>query len=600
MMSMLDVMSSLGVRRGLVSALCAACVALLCLACGQSDGERQTMKLMQEVREQRRLSGLDSLFAHTLRRPQLTTQTFRRSMQTHRQGEPRRMHPGSSLNVLTDAFYTPIKRVVSVEGCEYTDMFQHALPVDIIWPGNIIDLASAQRNSPIEVAALQPYRASGRISLAVVNGQTDLVEEVSSFDKSSVYEALNSLIKKNKGGLPADLTFSSHSVRSESEMAYFMGVTRDEYNQNYRSSFSGVRWGENTYKMLVQLRQVFFTVVFDDPSPSASRLFRGGLTVDKFKALNMGGAPLGYISSVSYGRSFVMLIEEKRRSYRDEADMKMAVEAYNPQRKATSPSAMPSPEVNIFVRQIGGKTLPVEDILLKSPDKLLAFLAEHARFGPDNIGYPIAYRLKALGDMKPVYYKNEVKDKYEFVDYELVEDANKVTIGGITIDIQGMGTKTEGGNYPEISNHSFFRLHLCKISITSDDAKDDYGAYTQRYVGERDFSGINGTRIAIPFTFVSPELGRTPKARILMELNLMCHAQRYSNGLFGGGSKVKEHDYKIFVWFWYDISKQRWVVDYTGANQFEDFRYFGVTDRLNYCPVRFRVNYSFRTEQKQY
>lgn len=583
--------------------LFALLVGLFCLSCGQSDQELLARRLAQEAKEQSRLTGLDSLLGKSHDRSQAVSQEFRRTMHTQRQGDPKRMRPSSSPNVLEDAFYAPIKRMVSVNGCEYSDLFQHALPVDVIWPGNIIDIASAQRNAPLEVSSLMPYRAKGRISLAVVNGQSDLVEEVASFDKSSVYEALNSLIKKNKNGLPADLMFSSHLVRSESEMAYFMGVTQQEYEQSYKSSFSAVRWGENTYKMLVQLRQVFFTVVFDDPSVSASRLFSSDLTVEKFKALHKDGASLGYISSVSYGRSFVMLIEEKRRTYRDEGEMKKVVELYNPQAKPSTPTRPSMSHVNIFVRQIGGKALPVQDVLIKSPEKLLSFLAEHASYTPDNIGYPIAYRLKSLADLKPVLYKKEINDKYEFDDYELVEDTNKVSIGQITIDVKGMGTKTQGGNYPEVSNRSFFRLHMCKVSIVSDDGKQDYGAYTKRYVGNADFSGIKGGHITVPYTFVSPELGVTPKASILMELNLMCTAERYANGLgwgIFGARDSAEKDYKIFVWFRYDPSKKRWGVSHSGTTHFVDFKSFGVSEKFNYCPINFSVRYSFSTEQKEY
>ncbi|MDO4708168.1 MAG: thiol-activated cytolysin family protein [Porphyromonadaceae bacterium] len=560
------------------------------------------IKLEQAVKEQGRLSGLDSLFSQDLNRQPSASREFRRQMQAQSQGQPKRMLPSSSPNVLKDAFYAPIKRVVSVDGCEYSDLFQHALPVDVIWPGNIIDITSAQRNVPTEITALQPYRAKGRISLAVVSGQENLVEEITSFDKSSIYESLNSLIGKNKKGLPADIVFSSHLVRSESEMAYFMGVTKEEYEQSYKSSFAGVRWEENTYKMLVQLRQVFFTVVFDDPSPSASRLFTSSLTVEKFKQLHKGRAPLGYISSVSYGRSFVMLVEEKQRTYRDEGEMKKAVEVYSPQYKSRVPHPQFS-QVNVFVRQIGGKTLPVQDILLKSPEKLLSFLAEHATFGPDNIGYPIAYRIKALGDLKPVLYRNEIKDKYEFIDYELVEDTNKVTIDGITLNIKGLGEKTEGGDYPHVSNYSFFRLHQCKVSILpDDDDKQDYSSYVKKYVGGADISGIDGASIRVPYTFVTPELGVTPRAAIQMELNLMCHASTYSNGFIGigGGRKSRDFDYKVFVEFRYDISKGCWMVRHTGATSHSDFKNFGVNTVLNHCRVSFDVDYSFRTDQKTY
>lgn len=580
-----------------------------------SEEQARKEQREQEQKDKARLRGLDSLFATQVPKPPSDARLFSRQDNKKQEGEAQYMSSSTSRNILQDGFYTKIKRSVQVEGCEYTDIFQHGLPVDVVWPGNIIDLASAQSYNPQEITQLQALRAPGRVSMAVVNGQSDLVEEVKTFEKSSVYEALNKLVGKNKKGLPADITFTSHLVHSTSEMAYFMGITQQEFDQKYKSTFAAVRWQENTYKVLVQLRQVFFTLVFDDPSPRASSLFSPELTVERFKAINKSSAPLGYISSVSYGRSFVMLIEEKRRTYRDESEIKKAVEVYKPGNQKTSPKGEkhgshskqgPSSPLsivssaNIYIRQIGGKELRIDDMLTKSPDKLLKFIADNATFGPGNIGYPIAYRVKSLGDLRSVLYRNEVKDRYEFVDYEPAEDKNRITISGIKIDLKGMGTKTRGGNYPNISHHSWFKVNMLELSVWSRDLVPSH----QKQILYREHEGVSSIENRRPIEvkpYVSPELGIVPNAIIKLRLSVSCRAERYTNGLLWGDRDAAEKTYDLSVEFSYDPSKKEWVARQHGSYFENDlFRKIGVHEIFNFCPVHFELKYSFRTDQVIY
>ena len=174
----------------------------------------------------------------------------------------------------------------------------------VIYPGSLLQGNSLKKATP-DVIAVE--RAGGTISYDLNNGNLASSFSVDKVAKSSIQDAMNNIIASAPSDLPANFVFKYSQVHSEQALAFSMGI---DYSTAFTSvsadfSFSS----EKEYnRILVELNQSFYTMSFDIPT-SVDGLFAEGVTDADLEKYVQPGNPATYISDVTYGRIYYMLIE---------------------------------------------------------------------------------------------------------------------------------------------------------------------------------------------------------------------------------------------------------------------------------------------------
>ncbi|MGI9549804.1 MAG: thiol-activated cytolysin family protein [Aurantibacter sp.] len=174
----------------------------------------------------------------------------------------------------------------------------------VIYPGSLLQGKSLNKATP-DVIAVE--RAGGTISYDLNNGNLASSFEVEKVAKSSIQDGMNNIIASAPSDLPANFTFNYSQVQSEQALAFSMGI---DYSTAFTSvsadfSFSS----EKSYnRILVELNQSFYTMSFDIPT-SVSGLFAESVSDADLEKYVQPGNPATYISDVTYGRIYYMLIE---------------------------------------------------------------------------------------------------------------------------------------------------------------------------------------------------------------------------------------------------------------------------------------------------
>ncbi|MCB0707119.1 MAG: thiol-activated cytolysin family protein [Saprospiraceae bacterium] len=187
----------------------------------------------------------------------------------------------------------------------------------VIYPGNMLQGNSLNSATPKIIAV---ERAAGTISTDVVDGNIQSTFQVDAISKSEVINAINNIINTSTGVVPANFSFRYENVQSREQFALSAGVDVNTtfYELEANVSFST----DKAYnRFLVTLNQSYYTMSFDIPT-SLDKLFDASVTPADLAKYVGPGNPATYISDVTYGRIFYMLIEST--SSRTEMDAAIA------------------------------------------------------------------------------------------------------------------------------------------------------------------------------------------------------------------------------------------------------------------------------------
>ena len=176
---------------------------------------------------------------------------------------------------------------------------------EIIFAGNLLQGVTLDQATPNPIPV---HRGPGTVVVTLVNGAplgvSRTVPEVSI---SNVYDAVNAIIAQNPGVVPARFSFTMERVDSKEQMAAAMDVS---YKNLFGSVASALSFSENRHynRFLVRLTQSYYSVAFQLPT-AADNLFASDVTPADLAAYVGPGNPAAFISSVTYGRIFYLLVE---------------------------------------------------------------------------------------------------------------------------------------------------------------------------------------------------------------------------------------------------------------------------------------------------
>lgn len=216
----------------------------------------------------------------------------------------------------TERFECVTKTVSVLDGNGQFPLFDSS--ADVIYPGSLLQGATLSNSTPSPIVV---QRAGGTVSYNLNNGNLNSSFEVVEVKKSSIQNGMNNIIASAGDVVPANFQLEIIQVESESQMALEMGINIETYTTKVAAdmSFSS----EQEYnRMLVKLNQSYYTMSFDLPT-SLDQIFHPSVTPDQLATYVQADNPATFISSVTYGRIFYMLVEST--SSREEMSAKLDV-----------------------------------------------------------------------------------------------------------------------------------------------------------------------------------------------------------------------------------------------------------------------------------
>ena len=279
----------------------------------------------------------------------------------------------------------------------------------VIYPGSLLQGNSLRKATP-DVIAVE--RAGGTISYDLVNGNISSYFSVEKVTKSSIQNAMNQIIANSPPDLPANFVFNYSQVQSERALALKLGIDYETAFTSISGNF-GFSSGSSLNRIVVELNQSFYTMSFDIPT-SLDGLFDPNVTPADLAKYVQPGNPATYISDVTYGRIYYMLIESTS-SY---TEMEAAVSASFNGVVASANADISGHSLNtlsnlkIKVMAFGGEaTTTMLTIGETNLNNLVTLLAESTTIAT---GVPISYVVRSV-------YNNQIVSVQLATEYDVTE-----------------------------------------------------------------------------------------------------------------------------------------------------------------------------------
>ena len=236
--------------------------------------------------------------------------------------------------IITERFICTTKTINVLDGNGNFPLFD--TNADVIYPGSLLQGKTLSNATPSPIVV---KRAGGTISYNLNNGNLQSSFSVDEVKKSSIQNGMNTIIANSGEVVPANFKLDIIQIDSESQMALEMGIDFKTWTTKVSTdmSFSTEKKFNRT---LIKLNQAYYTMSFDLPT-SLSEIFDQSVTPQQLNTYVQPDNPATFISSVTYGRIFYMLIEST--SSRQEMNSKLNI-AYG----SFGNSASGELEVNAF------------------------------------------------------------------------------------------------------------------------------------------------------------------------------------------------------------------------------------------------------------
>lgn len=284
---------------------------------------------------------------------------------------------------------------------------------DVIYPGNLLQGKSLVNATPAPIVV---ERAGGTISYDLNNGNLSSTFTVDRVRKSSIQDAMNNIIANAGDMVPANFQLDIEEVQSEQQLALEMGLNVNTFSTKVRSNMSFSTEREYN-RFLVKLTQSYYTMSFDLPT-SLGQLFDESVTPNQLATYVQPDNPATFISSVTYGRIFYMLVESTSSSQEMSAKLDVSYGAFRNKVKGSVDvdSFQDMNNVKIKVIAYGGDAagtfeLAGEATIQNIADKL-------AETTDIRAGLPLSYVVRSV-ERPDKIVGTSIATEYDVVDCEL-------------------------------------------------------------------------------------------------------------------------------------------------------------------------------------
>lgn len=331
----------------------------------------------------------------------------------------------------------------------------------VLWPGCLVQGETLYGKNVPATVPIYKKRKPGRIMLQLVSGtgedEAQMYEEVADMRESNVLQAQNKLLARYlKSGMPASVTYSLEAVHSIEELAVLAGVDVNRSFLKLKASFGHELSKEKNY-MLVRLYQRFFTMSYEDPDGGFRGVFTDDITKEDLAPFTGNGNPLCYISSVSYGRVYYLLVESSNSHQQMTATLHAAFAGIQVDGSYEKTKALQ--EFKVKMIQLGGDAKTgLQGAVSGNFSDVAKFIIDGARLSRENVGAPISFTVKHLYDGSMVRMSNALKYSYEKVEFV---PKNKESVVGI--HIKDISSSPIGIDDWTISNRGHIEIRNVKV-----------------------------------------------------------------------------------------------------------------------------------------
>lgn len=311
----------------------------------------------------------------------------------------------------------------------------------VLWPGALVQGKSVASGVPDIIPIDTKHRLPGKLTLSILSGNegsvTNKFSRETELTKSATTQAMNDILAGYSGATPAQYSYSKSVVNSSTQLDFSLDAGYSG-PVNKIDGKLGVNWNEKKQRMVVKLYQKFFTITYDDPQ-GIRGVFKPTISFDDMRPYAAAGNPACYISSVTYGRMFVLLYETED----SELDISAALDYHydgivaKGYVEADFKSAFANGKITCKTFQIGGNAADGLAVSLDplNTEKMRKLIAGGANFGANNPGEIISYRVNYLKDaslvrmnsaMEYTVTQREPISSDEFVAVPAITNMNKV------------------------------------------------------------------------------------------------------------------------------------------------------------------------------
>ncbi|MCC1483641.1 thiol-activated cytolysin family protein [Winogradskyella immobilis] len=224
-------------------------------------------------------------------------------------------------NTITERFICTTQTVSVTAGNGTFPLFNPN--AEIVYPGNLLQGATLNDATPRPIPV---RRAGGTISYNINDGNPNSSFRVDEVSRSSIQNGINSIIANATGATPANFQLDIIQIESEQQLALEMGIDINTYTTQVAADLS-LNQESSFNSTLVRLTQQYYTMSFDLPT-SLDEIFDESVTPEQLSTFVQNDNPAAFISSVTYGRIFYMLIESTSSREEMSAQLNLAYESF--------------------------------------------------------------------------------------------------------------------------------------------------------------------------------------------------------------------------------------------------------------------------------
>jgi thiol-activated cytolysin len=283
--------------------------------------------------------------------------------------------------------------------------------VSVVYPGSLLQGASLNNGTPDVIAV---KRGPGTVSIDIVNGSNAVYVNLPEIKKSLITQALNDIVDNNNEVLPSRFNFMQEQIKSKEELALTLGLNVEIAPVTVGADFS-LSTDESMNHYLVTLKQSFYTMSYDIPTDYGD-FFDPSVTPSDLDKYVSAGNPACYVSDVTYGRVFYLLIESTSSITKIKAAVNLSF-SNAPISGSVEASYLSSLDsVSVKVLALGGMVANTFSAISASQLGTLTTLLGHA--ADIKAGVPLSYVVRTVYNNKLV--KNKIAMQYTINDCELV------------------------------------------------------------------------------------------------------------------------------------------------------------------------------------
>lgn len=283
--------------------------------------------------------------------------------------------------------------------------------VSVVYPGSLLQGASLNQATPDVVAV---KRGSGTVSIDIINGSNYVYVNVNEVKKSLITQALNDIINDNNEVMPARFTFQHEQIKTKEELALSLGLNVEIVPVTVAANLSFSN-AANTNHYLVVLKQSFYTMSYDIPSSYDDFFDPSVVPMDLAKYVGPGN-PACYVSDVTYGRVFYLLIESTSSATEISAAINVSFSNAPVSGEIEANYLSQLENLSVKVVALGGSTASTFSAI--SASQLSSLTTQLAKSADLRAGVPLSYVVRTVYSNKLV--KNKLDTEYTINDCALV------------------------------------------------------------------------------------------------------------------------------------------------------------------------------------